>query len=192
MPPKIKITKENIIQTAVQLVREKGAQAVNARAIAAALGCSTQPIFSNFSTMEVLQEAITSAAYNIYSTFLTQEVQSGEYPQYKALGMAYIRFAQEEKELFRFLFLRDRSGCDLSPSPDFTASIQILIAANGVSAEVAERMHLEMWACVHGIGTMLATNFLSLDRSLISQMLTDIYQGIRASHLSEENKYVCN
>ena len=59
--------------------------------------------------------------------------------------------------------------------------------ANGVSREIAELMHLEMWACVHGIGTMLATSFLSLDWELISNMLTDIYQGIRSKYAPEED-----
>ena len=55
MPPKVRITKEEIIGTCLALVRENGADALNARSIAAALGCSTQPIFSNFSSMEELQ-----------------------------------------------------------------------------------------------------------------------------------------
>ena len=52
MPPKIKITKEEIVDTALNLVREAGEQALNARSIAAKLKCSTQPVFSNFETME--------------------------------------------------------------------------------------------------------------------------------------------
>lgn len=188
MPPKVKITKEHILQTVICLVRTNGPQAINARTIASALNCSTQPIFSNFATMDALQEAALSAAYDIYLQFLTQEAQRGKYPRYKALGMAYIRFAMEEKELFRFLFLRDRNGQELIPTPDFSESVEIIMGANGVSREVAQRMHLEMWACVHGIGTMLATSFLSLDWELVSNMLTDIYQGIRARHLTEESK----
>ena len=46
-------------------------------------------------------------------------------------------------------------------------------------------MHLEMWTCVHGIGSMLATSFLELDFELISRMLSDVYQGIRRRHLEE-------
>ena len=52
MPPKVKISKEDILQTAIELVRKGGEEAVNARAIAGALNCSTQPIFSNFASME--------------------------------------------------------------------------------------------------------------------------------------------
>ncbi len=186
MPPKVRVTKENIIKTAVELVREKGSDAVNARAIASALNCSTQPVFSNFATMDELQEATVAAAYDIYLDFLKNEAESGKYPKYKAFGMAYIRFAKQEKELFKFLFMRDRRGKDLSPSPDFTASVKMIMNANAVTKEKAELMHLEMWSCVHGIGVMLATSFLTLDSELVGEMLTDIYQGIRARHLSKE------
>lgn len=188
MPPKVKITKQDIIDTALALVREGGASALNARGIAAALKCSTQPIFSNFSTMDALQEAVTAAAYECYLTFLQSEVERGKYPQYKAMGMAYIRFAKEEKELFRLLFMCDREGKDLVPTVDFRASVEIIMQANGISQEKAELIHLEMWTCVHGIAAMLATSFFAPEWELISQMLTDVYQGIRARHTSKEGE----
>lgn len=186
MPPKIKITKEEIIKTAVELVRASGEQSINARVIATTLNCSTQPIFSNFSTMDKLQDAVIMAAYDRYLVFLKNEVESGRYPQYKAFGMAYIRFAKEEKELFKLLFMCDRQEKELTPTLDFNVSVQMIMNANGVTKEKAELMHLEMWTCVHGIATMLATSFLALEWTLISNMLTDVYQGIRTRHLTEE------
>ena len=192
MPPKVKITKEDIINTALELVRKNGVDAINARSIAAALNCSTQPVFSNFRTMDELCEAVIVASYEIYQSFLFREAESGKYPQYKSFGMAYIRFAKEEKELFKLLFMRNRKGKELMPTSDFDASVEMIMKANGVSKEKAELMHLEMWTCVHGIGTMLATSFLTLDSELVSNMLTDVYQGIRTRHLSEEKQNDCN
>ena len=188
MPPKVKITKDDIIKTAIELVRANGEEAINARAIAARLNCSTQPVFSNFATMEELQEATLKAAYDLYLGFLKSEAESGKYPQYKAFGMAYIRFANQERELFRLLFMRDRRGAELLPSLDFEESVRMIMQANGLDREKATLMHLEMWTCVHGIGVMLATSFLELDWELISDMLTDVYQGIRLRRISEENK----
>lgn len=190
MPPKVKITKKEIVRAALELLRKNGADAINARSIAAALNCSTQPIFSNFVTMEELQQAVTEAAYELYLDFLKNEVESGKYPQYKAFGMAYIRFAKEEKELFRYFFMCDRNEKKVIPKADFEfkASVEMIMSANGVTRETAELMHLEMWTCVHGIGTMLATSFFELDWDLISNMLTDIYQGIRTRHVSEEKQ----
>ena len=185
MPPKAKITKQDIICTALELVRAKGEDAINARAIASALNCSTQPIFSNFTSMEELQDAVVSSAYGVYLDYIKKEVESGKYPQYKAFGMAYIRFAEEEKELFKLLFMCDRSGKEITPSTDFTQSVEIIMKANGLTKEKAELIHLEMWTCVHGIATMHVTSYISFDSELISRILTDVYQGLRTRHSQE-------
>jgi AcrR family transcriptional regulator len=192
MPPKLKVTKEKIVEAALVIVREGGAEALNARAIAAALGCSTQPVFSNFSGMEDLQGAVVKAAYARYFEFIQREIIGGRYPEYKAFGMAYIRFAKEESELFQLLFMCDRRGKDLTPTEDFDASVEMIMQANNVTRETATRMHLEMWSCVHGIATMMATSFLVLDWDLISEMLSDVYHGIRMRLATEEKKNACN
>ena len=191
MAPKVKVTREDIIKTTLELVRKHGADYINARAIASALECSTQPIFSNFNSMEELQEETILCAYGLYLDFIKSEIESGEYPQYKAFGMAYIRFAKEEKELFKLLFMRDRTNEDLSPSPDFEESVNLIMELNNVSREQAMLIHLEMYTCVHGIATMVATSFLPLEWTLISQILSDIYHGIRTK-VAEENKNDCN
>lgn len=187
MPPKVKVTKQEIITATLELLRQQGEAAMNARSIAAALGCSTQPLFSNFATLNELQDAVLVAAYNHYHGFLIREMESGKYPPYKAFGMAYIRFAEQEKQLFKALFMCDRKGQELLPSPDFSASVDMIMQANGISKEQAELWHMEMWCFVHGIGTMLATSYLSLDRELISSMISDVYQGLRTKYVKEEN-----
>lgn len=186
MPPKVKITKEEIINKTLELIRENGEDAVNARTIASALGCSTQPIFSNFESMEDLYAQVINNTYRLYTGFIENELRSGKYPPYKAYGMAYIRFAKKEKELFKLLFMRDRTGEDHSPSPDFEQSVEIIMKTNNFTREIAMLMHLEMWACVHGIAVMMATSFLELDDELISKITSDVYLGVRARLLSEE------
>ena len=186
MPPRVKTTKEDIVEASLALVRAGGDRVLNARSIAAALGCSTQPIFSNFSGMEELERETIAAAYAHYLEFLSRETESGAYPPYKAFGMAYIRFAREERELFKLLFMRNRTGEDLSPSPDYEESARMIASANGVSMETARLIHLEVWACVHGIATMLVTSFLPLEEELISTMLSDVYLGIRERYREKE------
>ena len=185
MPPKVKITKEDIINAAVDIVRESGAETLNARIIASVLDCSTQPVFSNFATMEELHKSVVSSVYEIYLNFLRSELERGEYPPYKSFGMAYIRFAKEEKELFKLLFMCDQSQKSWTPTLDFEESVKMIMNANGVTKEKAELIHLEMWTCVHGIAVMTATSFLSFEWDVISGMVTDIYQGLRLRHLSE-------
>ena len=188
MPPKVRITKEEIVRVGVELVRKDGPAALNARSVAAALNCSTQPVFSNFATMEELQKAVDAAAYEYYLVFLQREAERGEYPTYKAFGMAYIRFAKEESELFKFLFMCDRKGEERKPTVDFEASVEMIMKSNGIGRDQAEMMHLEMWACVHGIAAMLVTSFLTLQWDLISKMLSDVYHGVRMIYAPEEGR----
>lgn len=186
MPPKIKVTKEEIMNAAVDIVRREGAQALNARNIAAALDCSTQPVFSNFATMDLLRMAVVQKADGLCRDYMQREMESGQYPAYKANGMAYIRFAKEEKELFKLLYMRDRSGELIPENTELTGSMEKIVQENtGLAGNDVKLFHLEMWAYVHGIATMFATGFLDLEWQLVSQMLTDAYQGLRKRHMGE-------
>ena len=151
---------------------------MNARSIAAGLGCSTQPIFSNYATMEQLQADLLAEAYRLYDRRIQTAMTSGQYPPYKAAGMEYIRFAREEKELFRLLFMRDRTGEPPQEEDSQTMQIIRIIMEQGkMSEQAARRFHGEMWIFVHGIATMMATGYLQPEEETVSAMLTDIYQG---------------
>ncbi len=186
MPPKVKITKEDIVSAAVESVREKGADAINAREIADRLTCSTQPVFSNFSSMEDVKLAVLEEARSRYGAFVRRETESGKYPPYKAMGIAYICFADEERELFKLLFMRDRSG-EVPPGDEAMEPVYEQIRdQTGLSADLAKRFHLTIWAAIHGIAVMIATNYVALDRELISQITTDCYQGLRKQYAEKE------
>lgn len=183
MPPKIKISKSDIVSAAINIVRKSGAEALNARAIAAELNCSTQPIFSNYGSMYEIKEEVINSAYELYQEYLKEDMQSGRYPVYKAGGMAYIRFAKEESELFKLLYMRNRKGEDLSQGAELFKRMEVIVQSNtGLNQKNSELFHLEMWAYVHGIATMLATGFLNLETELISRMLSDAYLGMRKQY----------
>ena len=183
MPPKVKISKDQIVDAALEMVRGDGKLTLNARSLASALGCSTQPIFSNFENMETLRESVMARAYKSYLSFIEREVATEKYPPYKAFGMAYIRFAKEEKELFKLLYMRDRSNEIIPESDKLSEEMEATVQSNtGLSGAEAKLFHLEMWAYVHGIATMFATGFLDLEWELVSRMLTDSYQGLRKQY----------
>lgn len=180
MPPKVKVTRQQLLDTAVAIVRQHGAAALNARTLARALDCSTQPVFSNFSSMEELKLAVVKEADNLYQAYLQKELAAEEYPAYKATGMAYIRFAREEKELFKLLFMRDRSA---EPPELDESSLQPIFAlaqdCTGLDSNSVRLFHLEIWIFVHGIATMIATDYLTFDKDFISRLLTDTFQGLK-------------
>lgn len=188
MPPKCRFTREEIIQAALDLTAEKGVGALTARGLAQRLGSSAKPIFGLFANMEEVQQEVVKAANLRYQEYLRQDMSAGRYPPYKASGMAYIRFAREQKELFKLLFMRDRTHEEKAAGDELEALLGLIQKSMGLSWDDAYRFHLEMWIYVHGIATMIATAYLEWDMDFISAALTDAYQGLRLRFLSKETE----
>lgn len=186
MPRNFMFTKEEILNAALDLTREKGFHAVTARALGTKLGTSHRPVFSYFENMADVQQGIIEAATALYRSYLAEDMACGKYPPYKASGMAYIRFAREEKELFKLLFMCDRTSEEKSQIPDEAEAFAELICQQvNITRERAMLFYLEMWAYVHGIATMIATGFYDWSEELCSQTLTDMYRGLKYKYENE-------
>lgn len=188
MPPKVKFTRDEMIKAALNVTRENGISGLTARSLAAALDCSVKPIFGLFQNMEEVQREVISAADKLYQCYIQEDMQKGQYPLYKASGMAYIRFAKEEGELFKLLFMRDRSEERIEENKEAILPLLKMIQKNtGLSEEEAYLFHLEMWIYVHGIATMIVTSYLDWDMEFISKVLTDAYIGLKYRYQGEED-----
>ncbi len=183
------IPKEKIIDAATELVRRSGMSALNARTLAKELGCSTRPIYLSFGGMEEVKSAVVENITRIYQGYLAREVQSGKYLPYKAYGMGYIRFAREEKELFSYLFMRNRSkeeaGVDGGDIEDVLTAVT---GSTGLDGESAKLFHFESWIFVHGIAAMAATSYAEFDEDTVQTLLTDMFTGLKTRFAQRENK----
>lgn len=189
MPPKCKFTKEEVIAAALALVREGGTEALTARALGKRLGSSSRPIFSLFESMSEVQSGVLAAADALFQSYLREDMAKGEYPPYKASGMAYLRFAREERSLFRLLFMRDRTG-ERTPE-NFGVSAPVIAAlreATGLSEEDAMRFHLEIWLYVHGIAVTMVSAFSDWREEELSRLLTDGFRGFLALYRRDRTK----
>lgn len=188
MPPRVKITKEEILSAAVQLVREEGTEALSARSLACRLHCSTQPIFSNYPNMDALQKAVLDKAYELYVKHTFETMSSGRYAPYKASGMAYIEFAVQEPKLFKMLYMRDRSGEEYT---DETAEseqiVSLMMQKSGLDSVSAHRLHTDLWVVVHGLAVMYATGFEKYDEEKASAILSEVYFGV-IDHLKKAER----
>ena len=103
MAPKNKFTKEEMVEAALRVVRANGIDALTAKTMADALGTSTQPIFTAFGSMDGIKKEVYAAAIRVYDRYTEAGLQ--ERIPFFGVGMQYIRFAREEPELYRLLFL---------------------------------------------------------------------------------------
>ena len=182
MPKKITVTKEAILEAALNILRRDGEGAIHARGVAKELSVSTQPIFSHFENMQDLKQALCDRAWEEYKNFYTKEIESNKYPKYKASGMAYIKFANAEPALFNYLY----SGKDShSKKADtmFWGQVSEIEDTKGVSNESATLFHLQMWVYVHGIATLTSNKYIELDEETTSKMVSNVYKSL---HLNQD------
>lgn len=104
MPRKVQYSREMIIDAAIEMVRAKGADSINARDLGEWLGCSSRPLFTAFRNMEELIDAVRQ---EVSQRFL-QRVRAARdadspVPAAKRMGMCIVQFAQNEPNLYKFI-----------------------------------------------------------------------------------------
>lgn len=182
MPPKVKITKEAILAAAIEILREKGISGINARDIAKSLGCSVQPIFRCFQNMDRLKAELYQKAENIFEGYLDTGPQRHRIP-FLGIGLAYVAFAKEEKNLFKLIFMSDgfhgRSITDIIHNDSTQATIHMAADAAGLNMADAARLFGGVWLTTHGIASMVATNVCDFSNEQIAGLLTDSFLGLK-------------
>ena len=170
MPAKKQITRNMILSTAFEMLRTGGMDAVNVKALAKQLNCSTQPIYLSFDSMDTLRMELSSMAVD---TFL-QQIQSNNATT-NLYGMAYIQFAKNEKELFRFLFMRQNAFSELREAltPIMDKSISWLMEQYHITHEEAHYFHDQLWVHTHGIASMIVTGFCDWNMDKVEKMLAE-------------------
>lgn len=109
MPPKKKISKEDIIETAFIIAKEEGFSGITARKVSECLGCSVAPIYVNFTAIDDLIKAVIMRVFVISEELLAR--QKGDLP-FENIGKASIAFAQEYPVFFRELILQPNPYMD--------------------------------------------------------------------------------
>ena len=183
MPPKVKITKKMVADASFEIVRASGHENLNARTIAEYLGCSTQPVLYNFATVDEIREAAYEIADEYHTAFIMSK-ETDENPML-ALGLKYVRFGYEERNLFRFLFQTDKfGGMDVTAlMSDQNLSDIIKVMAKGLECDMdeAREMFLTFFCVAHGLASLLANNSMEYDEEQSTKMLENVFFGMLAS-----------
>ena len=182
MPPKCKFTREEIIQSALDIARNEGIASITARALGAKLGSSSKPIFSVFENMEEVQAEVQKAAKALYAEFIQVGLQ--QELAFKGVGMQYILFAIKEPKLFQLLFMSEQP--QRSPVTGILPIIdesydQILLSVQngyGLDKKDAEALYRHLWIYSHGIAVLCATNMCLFSAEEISKMMTEVFIGL--------------
>ena len=182
MPAVRKVSKEQIINAAVDVLRDDGFSAINTRSVAKKLGCSTQPIYFSFRNMEELKAALTERAIQMHTQRVRDSlrIHEGNDSRYSSYGMGFVKFAAEEKQLFRWLYLE---GEQLGPyQNDVLTSevISVITEEFGYEEDVARRFHQDMVYFTYGLAILANTDHLHLTEAELREAFRREFRALIA------------
>ncbi|MBQ7612020.1 MAG: TetR/AcrR family transcriptional regulator [Spirochaetaceae bacterium] len=179
MPPKKRITKDMIINGAIEVTKQTGYESINARSVAEYLGCSTQPIMYHFATIEDLKQAAYAQVDKMHSEYLM--AISSEETALLEIGLNYIRFAVEKPGLFRFLFqsgyAKESSLLEMIDSKEVRPVLAALRKASCLTTKKIKQVFLTVALFVHGYASLIVNNGLDYDEKLVSKHLEHAWNG---------------
>lgn len=183
MAPRVKITRQMVADASFEVVRHKGHENLNVRTISEYLGCSTQPVLYSFRTVDEIRQAAYKIADEFHTSFIMPT--GAENNPMLALGLNYVRFGYEEKNLFRFLFQTNQfGGMDvdaLLDDPNLSGIIEVMAKGLSCVTQKAREMFLTFFCAAHGMASLLANNAMAYDEDQCRLMLEQVYYGMLTS-----------
>ncbi len=183
MPPKAKISKRMVLDAVLDITRKDGFEAVNARSIAAALNCSTRPIFTCYGNMEELKKEFLDLSFDFYTQYVENYRSHANIHPCLILPLSYILFAREETHLFKLLFISDMA-LNMAEANDFYKEIgnekkaKLFSDMLEMNLERGRAIFLDLFLYSHGIAVLTATGKVFLEQDAAEKMVSELLSAL--------------
>lgn len=159
MPPKKIVTREQILDAAMEITRNSGIDAVTARSIAAALGVSTHPIFTYFDTINSIKDDVLVRARALYHEYILQGLD--EKIPFLGVGHQFLILAKNEPELFKMLFFKTTPDGKKHAYDEFEFTLALVVESvmkiYNVDKHTAECYYRNLWLMSLSFATLIVT-----------------------------------
>ena len=182
MPPKVKITREMMLDAVLALTRKQGFESVNARNIATELDCSTRPIFTVYQNMEEMKKDFLEFAYSFYCSYVEQYKKKSGVEDDLLWPLSYLSFAQEEPNLFQLLFVDD-IALDLGKAMDFYQEMEngekadAFAQRQGLERQKGRKVFLDLFLYAHGMAVLTAVGKMHLQQKEQAAMVRTMLEA---------------
>lgn len=157
MPPKTQFSKQQILDTALEISIKNGISSLTVRKLAGELGCSVAPIYVNFANSKALIEAVMNKIRSIsweYSTRSYTEIG------FFNIGIGQILFVKDYPRLFLDLLNHDPQCLKMSQDQeqDMVDIMEGDKMLQGLSREQNSDLLLKMSIFTLGLSTTMIKN----------------------------------
>ncbi|MEF9893791.1 MAG: TetR family transcriptional regulator [Anaerorhabdus sp.] len=197
MARKIQISKEVILQVALEMLIRDGFASVNIKTLSKEIGCSTQPLVWHFENMDGLRKALAQYAL-AYANTKMEPKDGNSIEAFKQVGTGFVQIALEEPNLFRFLYLEGYMG---SPADNLEMlindeeNIELIKRISKdleISKKKASRYLQNTIVYTYGIATLIAIGMIKTSQKEVMKLVNNaanaflIQEGVLLDELSSK------
>ncbi len=181
MARKTKFTKEQILKKAKEFINEKGIDQMNARDLCKYIGCSTQPLFKNFESMDEFKVYLKKYLHDYYNKFITKIVDEEDY--LFTISYAYALFSYKESNIFKALFMSNLASTrtieEVLKSPQNIGTIKSIPNQYNLTAKQSEKLYIDVRFYTHGLSCQIACKSILVDEKEIKKLINNIINNLK-------------
>jgi AcrR family transcriptional regulator len=191
MGPKVKFTREQIIDAAFEIAKAEGIDSITMRKISEKMGSSVAPIYVNFKNVDELNEALLERIISIGRKLIMEENTGNPF---RDIGVASLRFAIEYSEIFKDLVVKSgkyMQGYDEKMVPILIEEMKKDPELNMFTVDELKTILLKMRIFQIGLSIMAANGLLpkGFDKQDMSDILSSAADDVITSAKLRKGKH---
>lgn len=185
--------RECLIEAGMRLLQSAGPEALQARKVAAEIGVSTMAVYTHFSGMNGLLEAIIATSFERFGAALASVVQTDDpMADFFVLGHAYREFALESPQRYRLMFGLAAPQLFHVPTAEMpvatatfdqlVTAVQRIVTAGWIRADDVVDLAGRIWSMIHGVVLLEIVGVFEHDghalTHILGPMIADMFVGM--------------
>lgn len=177
-----KITKDMIVDAALEIFRAEGFDAVTSRRVAFKLGCSTQPIYFEYKNMDELKNDIVKKVVGqlneIFSSVSNEGKEDPDEFVYRSFGLSFLKFVQADPFVFRQIYIVDGKIGRQVDNLRMPIILDILENKYGYKKETALAIHKMASCSLMGMAVFVSSEYKKISEDEMQKNLGILFASI--------------
>lgn len=177
-----KITKDMIVDAALEIFRAEGFDAVTSRRVAFKLGCSTQPIYFEYKNMDELKNDIVKKVVGqlneIFSSVSNEGKEEPDEFVYRSFGLSFLKFVQADPFVFRQIYIVDGKIGRQVDNLRMPIILDILENKYGYKKETALAVHKMASCSLMGMAVFVSSGYKKISEDEMQKNLGILFASI--------------
>lgn len=155
MRKKIEISKQDILDASISVIKKYGADNLSVREVAKELNISTQVIYLRYENFQDVKHDLLLYAKSLFENIAKETIINGYYMEY---GISFFKFVFSEPELFKYFYLSNENK-PVNDREYHKEIVKIIMSNLSISLDDSIKLHTMMFDYCYSLAVQIVIGF---------------------------------